>query len=325
MQQQFNKWLQGGHLQDADLSVALNAAFAGTQAVQTTAPTDVSSKGNFADLVCATDIAADKAIHAVISSCFPFDAVLSEELAPENNARSARLWIVDPLDATTALLFGARRMVSTMIALMRNGKLEVAVIAFPFTDDWWYAVRGEGAWHNGVRIRCQSPASLTNEWVDLNQYGDSKLETAAFTRLDHKLRSCCRLVTRQVPHSGVVCSVIGGQIAAAVHDNHPKKLKQAVWDLAPQILLAEEAGGLVVDSRGNNLREALEQQQWEKGRIVGIHGYIVIAGSKQLALQMLDARSSLTCSNIVVTMCVAAVTAGVYVLSQKCRSSSRFV
>eukprot|EP00928_Gymnodinium_smaydae_P056306 TRINITY_DN39706_c0_g1_i1.p1 TRINITY_DN39706_c0_g1~~TRINITY_DN39706_c0_g1_i1.p1 ORF type:complete len:345 (-),score=28.80 TRINITY_DN39706_c0_g1_i1:751-1722(-) len=284
----FQAWQKAMGSSDSNLDVALHAALAGVKAVLGTVPSQIHTKDTFADLICEADVAADKAVHEVLASRVPTDSIVSEELAPSVNGTSCRLWIVDPLDATTAFVLGQHQVVSTMVSFMCDDRLEAAVIAFPFTDDWWYAVRGKGSWHNGVRVNCKSCLYLRDAWVDLNQYGDYRFETRSFARLDRALRKCCRLVTRQVPHSGVVCKIVDGQLAAVVHDNHDRKLKQAVWDLAPQILLVEEAGGIVVDSCGVNAREILERKQWTNGRIVGLRGPIVAAASKQIAQQLLD-------------------------------------
>jgi len=298
------QWLADSELDDPDLAVAFHASLAGSQALTQTVPSQVTSKGNFADLVCEADVAADKAVHAELTRRVPGDAVVSEELAPDSQATSRRLWIVDPLDGTTAFLLGERRVVSTMIALIREHRLEVSVITFPFSGDWWYAVKGKGAWHNGQRVACSPPSSVREAWVDLNQYGDIRFETSAFASLDRQLRSCCRLVTRLVPHSGIVCSVIDGQIAAVIHDNHHKKLKQAVWDLAPQVLLVEEAGGVALDSRGVSVRQVLEQRNWKSGRIVGLQGFVIIAASRHLSQQLLELRLDRPRPNRSLVLCV---------------------
>lgn len=280
-------WLGANPLDDPDLERALQAAHAGADRVRKAVPAEVAEKNGVADLVCKADLEADQAIHAELKRLAPEDAVLSEELAPEAPAQSARLWIVDPLDATTAFLVGERHFVATMVALLRDGVLAVAVIVRPFAGETWYAVAGKGTWCNGTRMTCSAPNDLDEAWVDMNQHGDSRYESASFVHLDQRLRRCCRLVTRQIPHSSVVCSIISGKLAAAVHDNSTEKLKQAVWDLAPQVLMIEEAGGVALDSGRSSVRELLERRRWSGGHVLGLQGCLVVASSSSIANKIL--------------------------------------
>src|SRR3989344_5232229 len=89
----------------------------------------------------------------------------------------------------------------------------------------------------------------------MNQYGDSSLETDIFARLRITLRSAqgAKLVTSQAPHSSIAMRMLDGtmRLAAVIHDNNPKKVKQECWDVAAVQLIVEEAGGVVVDFAAN--------------------------------------------------------------------------
>lgn len=167
-----------------------------------------------------------------------------------------RIWIIDPLDSTTGSIFRAGIDIpSVLVALREDGVVKVGVIFFPLTGEYFYAVRGSGAYKNGVRIRIKTPVpSLREAWIDMNQYGDSSYETPAFEILRKRLRlpGGARLVTSLVPHSGIVARIVEGQkmISAVIHDNNPKKMKQAPWDVAAPQLFFEEAGGVFLNLEG---------------------------------------------------------------------------
>lgn len=88
----------------------------------------------------------------------------------------------------------------------------------------------------------------------MNQYGDSQYETESFTVLRDRLRTAdgARMVTTTVPNSGVALRVAecNTGLAAAIHDNQSKKIKQAPWDVAPVKVILEEAGGVFVNLAG---------------------------------------------------------------------------
>lgn len=213
---------------------------------------DVERKG-VGDLVSEVDRLADEASSKVLRQFSQFP-ILSEELNHDISERD-NLWIVDPLDASSAYLMQAgREYPSVLIALRLNGETQLGVTYFPLTGEWFYAQRSRGAWKNGRRLVCNSDESLSDIWVEMNQYGASEYETEYFANLRRLLRSTsgAQLVTSNVPHSGVAVRIAErrSSLAAAIHDNNPAKVKQAAWDIAaPQIIL-EEAGGVFLNPHG---------------------------------------------------------------------------
>lgn len=207
--------------------------------------------------------------------------MLSEELSSDVVEDGGRLWVIDPLDATAAFLFGAgRSFVSVMISLRQNFETELAVILFPLTGEWFYAKRGEGAFKNGQKIDTKKVTKKLNEaWVEMNHYGDAAFETEEFAKLDKRLRSAdgARLVTRFAPYSGVVARIVeqDKRIAAVVHDNNPQSVKQAPWDIIPAQLLLEEAGGVFVNLKGERV-DPLKAE------------LMVAAGNREVAEAILD-------------------------------------
>jgi myo-inositol-1(or 4)-monophosphatase len=214
---------------------------------------EVERKG-VGDLVSEVDRLADEASVNVLRQ-FSDLPVLSEELHHDIAERD-NLWIVDPLDASSAYLMQAgKEYPSVLIALRLQGETRLGVTYFPLTGEWFYAQRSRGSWKDGRRLVCTSDESLSDIWVEMNQYGASEYETEYFANLRKRLRSTsgAQLVTSNVPHSGVAVRIAEGRssLAAAIHDNNPIKVKQAAWDIAsPQIIL-EEAGGVFLNPQGN--------------------------------------------------------------------------
>lgn len=212
----------------------------------------VEQKG-VGDLVSEVDREADRAACDILraASVLP---ILSEELNADQTT-SDDMWIVDPLDGSSAYLMSAGpHFPAALIALRENGATRLGVVYFPLTDQWFYAEKNCGAWHNGNRLLCGTGDSLSDVWVEMNQYGDANLETNYFRNLKERLRSDdgARMVTSTVPHSGVAMRIAIGDslLAAAIHDNNPACTKQAAWDIAAPQIIMEEAGGVFLNPDG---------------------------------------------------------------------------
>ncbi|MBI2464142.1 inositol monophosphatase [Candidatus Peregrinibacteria bacterium] len=219
---------------------------------------DVEEKG-VGDLVSRVDTDCDSAIQGVLKEARPNDDILSEELSSDTKDKGQRLWVVDPLDATAGFLFQAgENITSVMVALRDRLETQLSVILFPMTGEWFYAQKSRGAFKNGERLTTDGVTrDLSKAWIDMNHYGDERLQTPAFAQLDRRLRSPegASLVTRLVPHSGIVTKIIEQRqrIAAVVHDNNPTKVKQAPWDIIPAQLLLEETGGVVINLQNERI------------------------------------------------------------------------
>jgi len=242
-----------------ELTVAIEAARlagdivrAGYYQVEKGHSVEFEQKG-VGDLVSDIDRDADLASTSWIREHSDY-ALLSEELNADVGERD-NMWIVDPLDASSAFLVRAGvSYPAVLIALRQDATLTLGVCFFPLTGEWFYAQKGRGAWKDGKRLVCDSSDSLAEVWVEMNQYGSAEHETEYFKSLRQRLRSSegARLVTSNVPHSGVAMRIAEGtsSLGAAVHDNNPVSVKQATWDIAaPQIIL-EEAGGVFLNPEG---------------------------------------------------------------------------
>ena len=208
------------------------------------------------DLVSQIDIDADHAATQILAQDPNGLPILSEELNPELKSNESSMWIVDPLDGSTAYLMDAGRQYSSvLIAQRKNGKTEIGVAYFPLTGEWFYAVAGEGAFKDGQPLKIKPRRRLLhNCWVEMNQYGNAEFETPFFTSARLALRSPhgAQIVTSTFPHAGVALRIAEQKsgLAAAIHDNNPRSLKQGPWDIAAIQLIFEEAGGVFVNPEG---------------------------------------------------------------------------
>lgn len=256
-------------LENEDLDVAIQAAFEGGKLLRNyweVPPRNFQAKaGTTFDLVSEADGNADSAVQKVIRSAFPSDKIISEELNPElNDVNHKRVWIIDPLDGTSAFLFKTDPTApSVMIALLIDGIPTVSVILQPIIARWTYSVAGKGVFQDGMRMKFPDHNNMppfSQAWVDLNQYGDSQYESPIFKKIDSVVRANggARLVSRMSPYSAIALRLLvpaedtenaSRQLCAAVHDHNREMPKQLPWDIIPIKLIVEEAGGFYVDTK----------------------------------------------------------------------------
>jgi myo-inositol-1(or 4)-monophosphatase len=98
-----------------------------------------ATKSTATDPVSEADLAAERAIRAVLSERRPGDAVLGEE-GGETSGSSGVRWVIDPLDGTVNYLFGIPQWAVSVAAEDEGGGL-AGVVLDPVRDEVWVATR----------------------------------------------------------------------------------------------------------------------------------------------------------------------------------------
>jgi histidinol-phosphatase len=184
---------------------------------------------------------ADREIERVlrerIAQQRPEHAITGEEYG--ERGESEWRWYLDPIDGTTSYVEGGQNW-KTLIALTRAGRLELAVIDAPVSAARWWAVRGQGAFRDGKRLRASSTRSLSAATV-----ADDWRHTLARGNSDHPLARIAARSGHVVPHRGhSFLALAGGEVDVAVG------VGGFAWDYAPMMLIVEEAGGRFTDLAG---------------------------------------------------------------------------
>ncbi len=180
-----------------------------------------------------------------IASQYPTHGVIGEEASVEK-PNSSLQWVCDPIDGTLPYTLGIPTNVFSL-ALVEDGTPIVAVVADPYLDRTYTAVRGEGAFCNDVRIAVSD--KTTFKGAIMNVSGRSARNAVALGGpIYAKLES---LGTRMLHHSSLVYEAVQvavGTFEAAVFT------KRSPWDAAAGALLVTEAGGVVTDVNGSPQR-----------------------------------------------------------------------
>ena len=186
--------------------------------------------------VTTVDHEVNRILHEMQRREFPQDGWLSEE-SPDDPTRltNRRVWIVDPIDGTKALV---NRLPEFCIsaALIERGAPVVAAILNPSTDELFTAVRGGGLFVNGTRIT----PSLAHDFDPVIMVNAWEFRIDRWSMLSETTR--CRPM---YSIANTLALVAAGRVQAALTIEPENE-----WDLAAGVLLIEESGGAVSDAGG---------------------------------------------------------------------------
>ena len=118
----------------------------------------VSLKG-VSDFVSLADTKAEKMLIKELIYSYPKINIIAEETGVIKNSEENIRWIIDPLDGTSNFVFSIPHF-AISIALEKNDEVVVGGVYQPLTDEFFWAVKGSGAYCNNLRLRVSSKENL---------------------------------------------------------------------------------------------------------------------------------------------------------------------
>jgi myo-inositol-1(or 4)-monophosphatase len=201
---------------------------------------------SLANFVSEADMSAERIIVDIIRSAHPDHAVLAEE-THHTFSDARHLWVVDPLDGTSNFLHGIPHF-AVSVGYFRDGQAEVGVVYNPVSEDWFYAVQGQGAWHNGQRLSVNQESMLADTIVAVGFYYDrGKMMEATLEAIADLFRENIHGIRRFGAAALDLAQLARGDYGVFV------EFKLQPWDHAAGALLVREAGGRVTDCRDQRL------------------------------------------------------------------------
>jgi len=152
------------------------------------------------------------------------------------------LWIVDSLDGTGDFA-NFNPFFSVCVALMHEGELLLGVTYAPAIDEFYFAEKGKGAYLNGVKIQVSDVTDLSQSYIFYCEGGEkNRIRTIKL------INSVYPLVTdmRKLGSAGLETAWVAAGKGEAYFTARIEP-----WDVAPGVLLVQEAGGKVSDFQGN--------------------------------------------------------------------------
>jgi myo-inositol-1(or 4)-monophosphatase len=206
---------------------------------------DVTTKSSGTDMVTEFDHASEALVVGGLREARPDDAVIGEE-GTDDEGTSGISWLVDPIDGTTNFLYALPGYAVSIGARDGEGAL-LGVVAVPVLGEVFTAVRGHGAFCNGVRVRASDKADLATALVGTGfGYQPTKRVRQAdvLTRVIGRVRD----VRRFGAASTDLCFVACGRLDAYYESG------LGPWDMAAGELIAREAGAVTSDFVGGPAR-----------------------------------------------------------------------
>jgi myo-inositol-1(or 4)-monophosphatase len=181
-------------------------------------------------VVTDADLASDHWITRQITTQFPGNLILSEELQPDylvndpNNL--AAVWVIDPLDGTTNFSLGLP-IWGVCITRVVEGWPQETVQFFPRTNELYSAKSGEGAWLN------DSP-------IHVDQSNQTSTFFSCCSRTYQRYQISIPYKTRIMGSAAYSFCCVARGAAIIGFEAAPK-----IWDIAGAWLLIQEAGGVI--------------------------------------------------------------------------------
>jgi len=212
--------------------------------------------------VTIADREAEQAIRKVLGKAFPGHGIYGEEYG-KDQFDAEYLWLVDPIDGTKSFVRGTG-MFSTQIALMHRGELIVGVSSAPAMGELAWAVRGEGAFLDGVPLSVSAVDS-----IEAAHLSAGNLKSLAASKAWERLGSVIRRANRFRGYGDFwhYHRLAAGQLDAVLESD------VNILDIAALTVIVREAGGVFTDLAG---------------QAVGLDTTSVLAGPPALHAALLD-------------------------------------
>ena len=219
------------------------------------------------DITTEADRAVENYLIEEIRKYFTNAHILGEETGGEARQDG---FTIDGIDGSS---FFARGLKDWAISLsqIQDGKVTLGMVYSPANGELYYGKKGHGTYLNGRKIHISGEDNLKNSIINLGQdvariYNMSEIEQ--------------RFIKSSRAHYTIASSALSygrlaaGSIDIAVHPGQP------IWDVAPGIILVNEAGGRFTNWDG---KESFTITRERKNNVIASNGLL-----HQQALQLLN-------------------------------------
>ena len=169
--------------------------------------------------------------------------VISEELGTRTFGESKVIILVDPIDGSNNAKSGFPGF-STSLALLNGNTLSDTVVAYVInltTGDTFWALRGSGAYKNGIQIRTTPSADATIVAFEASR---PKRDISPILPLLNSAKRVRCLGSTALDLAYLAADAVSVFVTG---------MSSRTFDYAAGMLIVQEAGGIVTDITGNTL------------------------------------------------------------------------
>lgn len=194
------------------------------------------------DLVTDSDLRAEKIIIETIRADFPSDRIIAEESGTQGESPD-RTWIIDPLDGTTNFAHGFP-FFGVSIALESKGRIALGIVYNPYSEEYFEATKGSGAFLNGRPITVSKTREIGESLLATGFPYDIQTNAGDVLKLFGRMIKMAQGIRRPGSAALDLCYVACGRI-----DGFWEKGLQP-WDTAAGVIIVKEAGGALATFEG---------------------------------------------------------------------------
>lgn len=204
---------------------------------------DVESKAEANDLVTNIDRDIEQFFIHKIREDFPEHRIFGEEgFGDEIKSLEGVIWMLDPIDGTMNFIHQKRNF-AISLGIYLNGIGMLGYIYDVMNDDFYHAVKGEGAYFNDERLPLlentpieEAVIGVNASWVAPNR----RIEHMPIVEMVHRCRG-----TRSYGSAAIeLAYVSSGRIDAYM------SLRLSPWDIAGGMVIAQEVGAIATNMKG---------------------------------------------------------------------------
>jgi myo-inositol-1(or 4)-monophosphatase len=209
------------------------------------------------DAVTRYDKMIDELIIQEIREKYPDHSLLTEE-SGLLKGNPDWLWIVDSLDGTSDFA-NSNPLFSVCIAVMHKEELLLGTVYAPAIGEFYLAERGKGAYLNQRRIKVSETAELGQSYLFYCEGGErDRLRTGSILGKVYP----GVMDIRKLGSAGLETAWVAAGRGEAYFTTQIEP-----WDVAPGVLLVQEAGGSVTDFEGRPWKTERNDLLFSNGRV----------------------------------------------------------
>lgn len=226
------------------VEVARHAVGLGEELMHGARPGEIRHKGD-RDVVTELDLRIEERVREYLGRVTPSIGFLGEE-GGGPSVLTDEVWTLDPIDGTSNFAHGIP-LCAVSLALVREGEPVVAAIVAPFLGLRYHAAKGHGAHGVDGPLRANGNTDLGRAIVSV---GDYAVGPGAAEKNVVRLNLSARLAERVERVRMFGTAAIDLAWVAEGRTDATVILSNMPWDTAAGVLLAREAGAVVVDAAG---------------------------------------------------------------------------
>lgn len=208
--------------------------------------------------VTLADTEVNSLVISKVKQRFPDHGVLGEE--ESFNLDCEKLWIVDPVDGTSAFARGVAGWVFSL-AYCEAGQPKVAVVYDPILERLMFAAEGIGAYENERKLKLVNKDLEATKDIAIWLAGGLKGVALKDPSIDGQVWSELNKNLKAFPADGPIAHALA-LVGAGRIDASLTSVKNP-WDVAAGGYIASMAGAKITDLLGNPI------QRWDKD-VIGI-------------------------------------------------------